>query len=978
MPPPTQPGPLLLALLAFQRGWITRERLLEATGLWMGAPAMDVGKLLVDARDLSEAQRAELEGLVAEWLQARGGATVTPALRETLALLRRPSPRPATAAPAVRADKYELGPELGRGGVGRVVEATDRELGRSVALKLMLEDAPLDLVERFKWEARITGRFDHPNIVTVHEVGNLPGSKELFFAMKKIVGKDLGWAIAEGQPLRKLVEAVRDACRAVAYAHSKGVIHRDLKPANIMLGDFGEVLVVDWGLARLLGEEDTASQIRRASSAAARPGRIAKQEETANLTLEGDILGTPSYMPPEQAMGWLTAIDERSDVYSLGATLYEVLTGVPPYDGPDAREVVEKVVKGPLDPPSKFRVCPPELEAICLRAMAYQAGERYPTARALQADLDAWLEGALENERRGHIAAQRIEAGKAALEAWRDLAQQAEDAARHAEEAARRAPAHLPLEGYREIHALEDRAREVELKSLEALADADDAFDGALSLLPDHGEARRLKAEVHWEKLLAAERAQDWRNEYLARRRVETYNDGAFDERLKGEGLLEVRTRAYPCACLREGRPVRPEELVFAGYHPWSGRFLDGRDVDSVPEVEPAAPVPLRVHAATCAPQPLAGAEVWAFRFEPADRILVPTTPPDAPSGPPVPAAVLDALYGRSPYRPRGPGIHLGRTPVSKRPWPRGSWLLVVSAPDRAPQRIPVEVRRGTDAIVDATLFFPQEVPPGHLPVLGGRFESLSEAGEPELTRQVVNLEDAFVARFPVTCAEYCTFLNEIDGGDPGAARARSPRGEERSSWWWTRGSSGWAVPTDAWLRTASDLDRARVSRLPSCDADWLEDWPVFGISWVDMAHYVRRLSAGRGWLFALPTVPLRERAARGDGHRRFAWGDAAIPLLANTNQARQGVQQPEPVDSFPWDESPWGARGVIGNASERCLSSPGPSWRNWRFIRGSAWNRVLPVGRTSYRQGAPILATSSSVGFRTAAVVRLDPEERR
>ena len=967
------PGPLLLALLAFQRGWLSRERMLEATAMWMATPGMDVGKLLVEARYLTESQQAELGTLVAEWEHAQTStvAPMSPALRETLVALRRPK----AAAPEVLSasgDKYELGAELGRGGVGRVVEAMDRELGRTVALKLMLEDAPGDLLERFRWEARITGRFDHPNIVTVHEVGTLPSTKESFLCMKKIVGRDLGWAIAEGRPLRKLVEAVRDACRAVAYAHSQGVIHRDLKPANIMLGDFGEVLVVDWGLARLLGEEDRPSQLRRASSAAARPGRIAKQEETANLTLEGDILGTPAYMPPEQAMGWLTAIDERSDVYALGATLYEVLTGRPPFEGGTAVDVVSKVVNGKLDPPSKFNASPPDLEAICLKAMAYQSMDRHPSARALQIDLDAWLEGSTERDRRERLAAERMAEGKAALARWRSLSADAAAAKKQADDEERRVPPGAPVEAHAEAFGLEDRANQLELESVQSLADADDAFDGALSLLPDLAEARALKAEVHWERFLDAEHHDDWRGEILARRRVVAFNDGAFTERLRDEGAISLRTRAYTCRCLLDGRDVASAELSVEGYHPWSGRRLDGVETDALPELERDAPKRLRVHAASCRAQALAGAEVWAFHYASEHRRLLPVTPKDAPPGPPVPAAVLDALFGGSPFRPRGPGVYLGRTPVARRTWPRGEGLLVVVAPGRLPQRVPFEINRGEECAIAATLFSPEEIPPGHIPVLGGRFQSVSETGQIDAPRRVAEVEDAFLAHFPVTCREYAVWLNDLEKRDPGEARNHAPRAAERAGWFWPRSAAGWVVPTAAWMAAAPDSEQARAERLQHCGADWEEEWPVLGLSWADAQHFVRGRSDRTAWLFTTPSRYLWERAARGAGLRRFVWGDYGFSSLSCSNQSKPDASSPAPVDSFPWDESPWGIRGLSGNASCFCLSDAGEAYRKWRCHRGSSWNRPQVVGRTTFHQGGVIHGPGIGFGIRTAVAVRL------
>ncbi|NUN50024.1 MAG: serine/threonine protein kinase, partial [Candidatus Brocadiae bacterium] len=342
---------------------------------------------------------ATLKDLLAEAARAGSGQVTARPSSADPQPQRQPLPSPSPLA----VPRYELGAEIGAGGLGQVVEATDTSIGRQVALKLLVRDADEDLLRRFRWEGRITGRLEHPNIVPVHELGALPGNGQAYICMKRIVGRNMKEVIRSGawKP-RRLVEALRDVCRAVAYAHSRGVIHRDLKPANVMLGDFGEVLVVDWGIARLAGEEELARM------APVSPARPSGDPEARGGTQAGMVFGTPSYMSPEQAMGQADQVDERSDVYSLGATLYEILAGVPPYDAESDLEIMEKVVLADLKPPSEVRSCPPDLESICLQAMARRREDRYGSVAELGGDIESYLEGTKEAERRERLAHEQL------------------------------------------------------------------------------------------------------------------------------------------------------------------------------------------------------------------------------------------------------------------------------------------------------------------------------------------------------------------------------------------------------------------------------------------------------------------------------------------------------------------------------------------------------------------------------------------
>ncbi len=274
---------------------------------------------------------------------------------------------------------------LARGGMGAVLRARDRRLGRPVAIKIAQEAS---LVARFEREARLTARLQHPSIVNVHEAGRW-GPKSPFYAMTRVEGRTLEDLIREAGTLQRrlaLLPRVMDVVDAIAYAHAARVIHRDLKPANVLVGEYGETIVIDWGLAKDLASGEVVSDER--------DGAPRRDAAGALETAAGDVLGTPAFMAPEQARG--EPADERADVYALGAVLRNLLTGRPPFEGTSAVEVLGKVLAGP---PAPFGQVAPEvprdLAAIVEKAMARDPGQRYPTAKELSADLKSFLDGQL-------------------------------------------------------------------------------------------------------------------------------------------------------------------------------------------------------------------------------------------------------------------------------------------------------------------------------------------------------------------------------------------------------------------------------------------------------------------------------------------------------------------------------------------------------------------------------------------------------
>ena len=258
--------------------------------------------------------------------------------------------RTIVSEPDFSATKYTFVKELGRGGMGAVYLAEDRELNRLVAIKVLnTPDVTDDLSRRMIREAQIIAGLEHPGIVPVHDVGTLPDGR-IFYAMKFVRGSRLDEYAAQGASVRDRLRKFQAVCDAVAFAHAHGVIHRDLKPQNIMIGSFGEVLVLDWGVAKILNERGSIGVHRR--------------ESASNETMDGTVIGTRNYMSPEQARGEVDRIDERTDVYSLGAVLNFLLAGQ-----------LTKTAK-----------------AICSKAMAQAPESRYASAAELSADIGRLLD----------------------------------------------------------------------------------------------------------------------------------------------------------------------------------------------------------------------------------------------------------------------------------------------------------------------------------------------------------------------------------------------------------------------------------------------------------------------------------------------------------------------------------------------------------------------------------------------------------
>ena len=351
--------------------------------------------------------------------------------------------------------RYQLAGEIARGGMGAIIKGRDVDLGRDLAIKVLLDshkDKP-DVIQRFIEEAQIGGQLQHPGIVPVYELGQF-GDERPFFSMKLVKGQTLAQVLGARKHLSedraKYLGIFEQICQTMAYAHSRGVIHRDLKPANIMVGAFGEVQVMDWGLAKVLAvggiadekrslEKQTEVSIIRTlrSVGSDSPGSLGSQ------TQMGSVMGTPAYMSPEQALGEVDRLDERTDVFGLGAILCEILTGKPPYVGASGEQVFRMASRGKLEDcyaRLEATIIDPELLQIVRDALSLEPDDRLRDAGVLAERFSKYLESVESRLRQAEIdrATETARAEEALKTAAQELVTRKEAQARVVEEMRRR------------------------------------------------------------------------------------------------------------------------------------------------------------------------------------------------------------------------------------------------------------------------------------------------------------------------------------------------------------------------------------------------------------------------------------------------------------------------------------------------------------------------------------------------------------
>ncbi|MCB9535021.1 MAG: SUMF1/EgtB/PvdO family nonheme iron enzyme [Myxococcales bacterium] len=590
-------------------------------------------------------------------------------------------------------DRYRLEGEVGRGSIGVVHRAVDLVLDRQVAVKV-LRSKLLDHARhrpRFLREAMICARLGHPNIVPVFDVGALSGAPCLVMAL--LAGRSLRTIIRSGRmSVARQLSWFTQVCNGVAFAHQQGIIHRDIKPAHVFVGDFGQVVLTDWGLAK----------------AQRWPADEAPAPVSHEVTRVGDVVGTPAYMAPEQAEGRVASLDHRTDIYALGAVLYEILTGTRPYEASRSIDVLRALRRGPPDPPRQrapHRNIPAALEAVCMQAMARDPGERFDSALDLAANIEAHFD-ARQAEPQDRTSGSVV-AGPP---------QEAESTATQQMGPPAEAARHL-ADGRAEVAAFERQLRTARAWVAEAAR-----LEATLPY-----EASRPERARAWKMLARARDTQEQAAWHLAQG-VEALNRAAVDPIHRPdarEALARLHRDAWRAA-------DEVNDIVAAAFHRARAEIHDDG--------------PLAAELAGRA------------------TLTVNTVPPQV-------AVDFSACDDRGAVWSTGAQVHVGHTPLSGRTVNAARLVVRLRTDDGLSVRLPLRLRPGETRAVDLTLPRASHVPPGFLFVPGGRFifgfdDHAPGAAEPRDT----DVGSFCMARQPVTWEQYFEFLEDLLAVDADAA----------------------------------------------------------------------------------------------------------------------------------------------------------------------------------------------------------------
>jgi len=917
--------------------------------------------------------------------------------------------------------KYIVGEKIGQGGMGAVLGTVDQDIRRKVAMKIMLPKGRGDPVKikRFLEEAQVTGQLEHPNIVPVHEIG-IDEQARIYFTMKLVGGEDLESVLekcARGDDaylakfgLGALLQLFMKACDGISYAHSKGVLHRDLKPENIMIGGFGEVLVMDWGIAKILGQEEVLSD---------RDAIEMDKIDQHTATAEGRVMGTLAYMPPEQASGYISELGKRSDVFALGAILYRILTFCHPYEDTTMQDMLEKAQNRDLEPPdvrTPERNIPAELSAICMKAMAYDKDERYTDASELKKDLQLYLDG------------KSVSAKKDSL-----LTKTRKWVARNKVATAGIAAAFVCLiAGIVAANLYQQKQKQEKIAGLITQAQthvsqgdfesAEETYFAALGLDPKNGKARVGIARVSGKALAAKNRRlskttrqqadqlfeqqqfQKAYDAYIATLALNPESQEAMNK-IQASAVMadKQKTRAKITPILNEAAKLKEEidemheklgklradikamQAEVKGYEGsqakaplWStekelstlttdllkkeSRLIsqymtvlsyDGRNQEARKALS-------RIYYQRYTTGELAqNREDMAFY-----RSLVLTFDDgsfqkllDAPghlslsTQPVADDFLLQHMVEGSDRRTKAEAFNLPDGSASldrldNLPLPAGSYLITIKKSGFRDALLPVNIRRGEATKILYIKLFKEDDIPKNF---------------------------LHVPKGPV-----------VIGGDRLAPYALDRSVRDIPGFFISR----YEVTVKEYLTFVNDLEK----RIPGSAKKYLprksssaghywkksgakykssfpEDWPVLGVSWNDaraFCKWMTRKHKKKGWIFRLPEEWEWEKAARGADGRFFPWGNHFDFFFCSMAKSKKEKRTgPDAVGSFSTDQSIYGVMDMAGNVSEWCHTFYDQK-SNIRINRGGAWSYAeADYARCAARNGHSPSDVADFRGFR-------------
>jgi serine/threonine-protein kinase len=797
---------------------------------------------------------------------------------------------------------------IGLGGVGLVVSAHDPNLDRDVAVKMLRGENKNKLpdIERFIREARATADIEHPNVIPVHEMGVMEGVG-VYFTMKKVKGDNFNTVI---ESLKKgdkaycekytrlyLLEIFISVCNGVAFAHNRRIIHRDLKPHNILLGDYGEVLVMDWGLAKFLDskEEDKYRDVPDEK-------KVRPLLGDSSMTTDGTISGTPNYMPPEQADGKILELDERSDIYSLGAILYQILTYFPPYNGTDIYKVLADVQRGNFMPPRKrcpnLKI-PRELEAVCVKAMSFEKKDRYQNVQELIKDIRNYIEGFSVSAHPDSF-----------LVKFRKLCK------RHLAVSSTIAAAIfivvtglllLKLIFFTQYHTIITAADKNRMEGNAELRDATRAYRELDGIASKRVVREESAEEVELSKKLS-ELYIDAENKYETAFLLYNSVPDAYSRELPlREGLMDIMFNRLRYSILVKNYERAEKWLNFI--RQWTDNFekLSPENRNTVLGFLDIVRGDGFIKIST---KP-AGASITLWKLV------------DNGDG------VLSECDSRM----------LGASPVNGFMIPKGSYLLKIKSGNRPEVTYPVAINHGEKEKPD--IFIPASVPAGMVYVPAGMFFIGGENSRYYRSHEI-SIPGFFIKKYEVTFGEYLEFWKDL--------KTRDEKEKHMSKIIFDASGRAFA---DAW-----NSDGKLISHLK-------ENLPVVGILHESALAYCEWLSRKTGKKIMLPTAEQWEKAARGVDGRNFPWGNGFNAEYANIHEntvARKKFGYFAPPGSFPKDVSVYGLYDTGGNVREM-TSSRFIDGGEFYQIKGASASTTRRFLYCSYSSDTPV--APSDVGFR-------------